>query len=202
MGVAAPSRYERKRKKAKTPSPSVGKKRGKHPSSSCNGTMPGGSTTTFGSSVTARLPAGQFRRVFRSSPGSASSRRPRRGSPARLCRFEGRSRPGEYGAGTVEIWDDGTYELVEEKPDGGLTVRLRRQAARRAVDARSGAARRRSEELAPSPEADDRGEKASAARRYEPMLATLANEVPHGPGWLYEVKWDGYRAIARSPAAR
>ena len=28
------------------------------------------------------------------------------------------------------------------------------------------------------------------------MLATLANEVPQGPGWVYEVKWDGYRAIA------
>ena len=39
------------------------------------------------------------------------------------------SRPGEipkgnYGAGTVEIWDRGTYELVEEKRDGGLTVHL------------------------------------------------------------------------------
>ena len=26
--------------------------------------------------------------------------------------------------GTVEIWDKGTYELVEEKKNGGLTVRL------------------------------------------------------------------------------
>ena len=43
-----------------------------------------------------------------------------------------RSRPAQYGAGTVEIWDRGTYELVEEKPDGGLTVRLARRAARRA----------------------------------------------------------------------
>ena len=28
------------------------------------------------------------------------------------------------------------------------------------------------------------------------MLATLSEEVPSGPGWLFEVKWDGYRAIA------
>ena len=28
------------------------------------------------------------------------------------------------------------------------------------------------------------------------MLATLADDVPTGSGWLYEVKWDGYRAIA------
>jgi ATP-dependent DNA ligase len=29
----------------------------------------------------------------------------------------------------------------------------------------------------------------------EPMLAKLADEVPEGPGWLYEPKWDGFRTI-------
>jgi ATP-dependent DNA ligase len=29
----------------------------------------------------------------------------------------------------------------------------------------------------------------------EPMLATLANELPPGDGWLFEPKWDGFRAI-------
>jgi bifunctional non-homologous end joining protein LigD len=28
------------------------------------------------------------------------------------------------------------------------------------------------------------------------MLATLAAEIPEGDGWLFEVKWDGYRALA------
>src|SRR4029078_11994407 len=30
-----------------------------------------------------------------------------------------------------------------------------------------------------------------------PQLATLADEVPHGDRWLHEVKYDGYRIIAR-----
>src|SRR5512147_2813402 len=29
----------------------------------------------------------------------------------------------------------------------------------------------------------------------EPMLATLASELPAGEGWLFEPKWDGFRAI-------
>jgi ATP-dependent DNA ligase len=29
----------------------------------------------------------------------------------------------------------------------------------------------------------------------EPMLARLADELPHGGGWLFEPKWDGFRAI-------
>ena len=44
--------------------------------------------------------------------------------PLEYGSFEGEIPKGNYGAGTVEIWDRGTYELVEEKKDGGLTVRL------------------------------------------------------------------------------
>ena len=29
----------------------------------------------------------------------------------------------------------------------------------------------------------------------EPMLAALQREIPRGDGWLYEPKWDGFRAI-------
>src|SRR4029450_9975165 len=44
--------------------------------------------------------------------------------PLDYATFEGVIPAGEYGAGTVEIWDRGTYELLEEKRNGGLTVRL------------------------------------------------------------------------------
>jgi bifunctional non-homologous end joining protein LigD len=39
-------------------------------------------------------------------------------------------------------------------------------------------------------------------RTYLPMLATAADAVPTGEGWLFEVKWDGYRAIARVDGGR
>ena len=44
--------------------------------------------------------------------------------PLEYATFEGEIPAGEYGGGTVEIWDPGTYELVERKRDGGLTVQL------------------------------------------------------------------------------
>ena len=31
---------------------------------------------------------------------------------------------------------------------------------------------------------------------YAPMLATLYKELPRGEGWVFEVKFDGYRALA------
>lgn len=30
---------------------------------------------------------------------------------------------------------------------------------------------------------------------FEPMLAALAEQLPEGEGWLYEPKWDGFRAV-------
>jgi bifunctional non-homologous end joining protein LigD len=123
--------------------------------------------------------------------------------PLGYASFEGEIPKGEYGAGTVEIWDRGTYELVEEKPDGGLTVRLHGERleglwtlvpARLDGDPRNWLLIRKR---------DDGHSRASApAARYRPMLATLAQEVPGGPGWLFEVKWDGYRALAYIGRAR
>jgi ATP-dependent DNA ligase len=36
----------------------------------------------------------------------------------------------------------------------------------------------------------------------EPMLAKLAHELPDGAGWLFEPKWDGFRAIVFRDGAR
>ena len=119
--------------------------------------------------------------------------------PLDYATFEGEIPKGEYGAGTVEIWDSGTYELVEEKKDGGLTVRLdgtRLQGLWTLIPAKLDGNPKnwlliRKRDDAQNAEGDGR-----ARRRYEPMLATLDENVPKGDGWLFEVKWDGYRALA------
>lgn len=37
--------------------------------------------------------------------------------------------------------------------------------------------------------------KATMPTKIEPMLAVLGSQLPEGSDWLYEVKWDGYRAL-------
>ena len=37
--------------------------------------------------------------------------------------------------------------------------------------------------------------KATMPAKIEPMLAVLGDRLPQGSDWLYEVKWDGYRAL-------
>src|SRR6478672_9915149 len=43
--------------------------------------------------------------------------------------------------------------------------------------------------------ADPQGTMATVLPPIEPMLAKLAEEIPTGGGFLYEPKWDGFRAI-------
>ena len=38
--------------------------------------------------------------------------------------------------------------------------------------------------------------------RLRPMLATSSTELPEGPQWTYEVKWDGYRALAMKDGSK
>jgi len=113
--------------------------------------------------------------------------------PLSYASFEGEIPKGNYGAGTVEIWDHGTYELVEEKPNGGLTVELhgeRLSGEWTLVPAKLGGDPKNWLIVKKKSEATGRKPKS-----YAPMLATLADAIPHGAEWLHEVKWDGYRAI-------
>jgi bifunctional non-homologous end joining protein LigD len=114
--------------------------------------------------------------------------------PLEYASFEGEIPAGQYGAGQVEIWDHGTYELLEEKKDGGLTVRLEGDRlngtwtlvpAKLSGDAKNWLLIKKR----------DDGAVPGRRGRYAPMLASLAEKLPAGRGWLFEAKWDGYRTI-------
>jgi bifunctional non-homologous end joining protein LigD len=119
--------------------------------------------------------------------------------PLEYATFAGEIPKGQYGAGTVEIWDHGTYELLEEKKNGGLTVRLHGERlqgtwslipARLSGDEKNWLILRKRDDSAAAP-------RPRGTRTYAPMLATPAEDVPRGSSWLFEVKWDGYRAVAQ-----
>jgi bifunctional non-homologous end joining protein LigD len=115
--------------------------------------------------------------------------------PLEYATFHGEIPQGQYGAGSVEIWDSGTYELLEEKANGQLTFRLQGKRLRGTWS------------LVPA-HLDDKEQNwllikgrddvagQGAPRTYEPMLATLTEGVPPGDDWLFEVKFDGFRALA------
>src|SRR5215831_5819512 len=116
--------------------------------------------------------------------------------PLEYGSFEGEIPQGNYGAGTVEIWDRGTYELLEEKRDGGLTVRLHGERldgtwalvpAHLSGDEKNWLILRKRED----------GRESAPRRRYAPMLATLTEDLPRGEGWEFEPKWDGYDLTQR-----
>src|SRR5262249_15072809 len=109
--------------------------------------------------------------------------------------FEGEIPKGEYGAGTVEIWDHGTYELIEEKRDGGLTVRLHGQRYEGVWTLVPAHLDGKEQNWLLLRKADEAARPASR-RTYQPMLATLADALPSTGDWIFEVKFDGYRALA------
>src|ERR1700730_16783707 len=159
--------------------------------------------------------------------------------------FEGKIPEGSYGAGTVMVWDRGTFapegnldtaqqlkkgeikfSLNGEKLRGSFVlVQLKRSEKGNEwlmikhkdaaedptwnVDEHDGSVLTGrvldeiEEELppkrSPSPLRPDELQdacKASMPSRLEPMLATLGDHPFSDPNWLFEIKWDGVRALA------
>jgi bifunctional non-homologous end joining protein LigD len=112
--------------------------------------------------------------------------------PMEYLTFSGEIPAGEYGGGSVRLFDLGTYELLEDY-EGKMRVRLhgsRYDGAEYHFVRTSGrnwicflAGRRSLPQPAPPP-------------LLEPMLALPAEAPFDDPRWLFEVKWDGHRALA------
>jgi bifunctional non-homologous end joining protein LigD len=160
--------------------------------------------------------------------------------------FEGKIPDGNYGAGTVMVWDRGTFavegglpalqqlergeikfNLNGEKLRGSFVlVKLKRsekgnewlfikhkdaaEDSKWNIDEHDGSVltgrtiEEIKEELPPKRSASpiqpaelDGARKSAMPSRLEPMLATLTEHPFSDPNWLFEIKWDGVRALAR-----
>jgi bifunctional non-homologous end joining protein LigD len=191
--------YERKRDQAQTPEPFTGKKRGREPIFVVQRHDARRLHYDFRLERDGALASWAVPKGVPLEPGQRALAVHVEDHPLDYADFEGEIPKGQYGAGTVEIWDRGTYELVEEKKDGGLTVRLHGKRldgtwtlvpAKLDGDPKNWLILRKREAEGAAP--------AKTQGRYQPMLATLvsADELPTGKDWVFEVKWDGYRALA------
>ncbi len=153
--------------------------------------------------------------------------------PLDYAEFEGIIPQGEYGGGTVMVWDTGTWEPLGGDPADDLTagklhfaveggklrgewtlVRTKREEKQwlllksgesvRAIgkkqDDESALTGRSMAQIAKARDA----EWSSSGRRREfvpPMKAKLADAPPASGDWIYELKFDGYRALALKDGA-
>jgi bifunctional non-homologous end joining protein LigD len=118
--------------------------------------------------------------------------------PLEYVDFHGEIPKGQYGAGTMRIWDRGTYEVLKWEPRK-IEVALdgERVNARYALFPISKEDQPKEwmiHRMDP-PEDADRG---PMPEHIKPMLARAGALPREDAGWAYEIKWDGVRAIAYS----
>lgn len=116
--------------------------------------------------------------------------------------FEGIIPKGNYGAGTVEIYDKGNYEINEDMDEalekGFIKIELIGEKIKgffslvktndknwliiKNKDEHSMAKTKKETSKLPF-------------KKFNVQLATLSKDLPKGKGWIYEIKYDGYRMI-------
>jgi bifunctional non-homologous end joining protein LigD len=166
--------------------------------------------------------------------------------PLDYANFEGKIPEGNYGAGTVMVWDRGTFAVegrfgaAEQIKKGEIKFRLNGEKLKGSfvlvkikqsekgnewlmikhkdsaedsawnIDEHDGSVltgrtiEEIKEEQPPKrsanplrPEELPGARKSAMPARVEPMLATLGEGPFSDPNWLFEIKWDGVRALAR-----
>ena len=118
--------------------------------------------------------------------------------PLEYLEFHGEIPAGQYGAGTMTIWDRGTFETHKWR-DKEVMVTLHGERVRgRYVLFRTGGNNWMIHRMDP-PEDPDRE---PMPDRIAPMLARTGELPRDDSKWAFEIKWDGVRAIAYAEGGR
>lgn len=137
--------------------------------------------------------------------------------------FEGVIPKGNYGAGTVEIWDHGSYTLPDadqrKEMEKKIAVRLKKghleivlngsqlqgsfifqKLNKNDKDDNSWLLIKKNDGYAPIVKKKNENVEKQRKRLIPdfipPMLATLIDKPFNNENWIFEIKWDGYRALA------
>ncbi len=145
--------------------------------------------------------------------------------PIKYLSFHGTIPKGNYGAGEMSIWDEGTYEasgggdekdLLKMLKKGDLKITFfgtKIKGTFALVHTRRGGEKdnqwlliKKSDDFSTDLDYDAENLSEHAASEkvkqlevtelIKPMLATKAPEIFNKANWIYELKWDGYRALA------
>jgi bifunctional non-homologous end joining protein LigD len=112
--------------------------------------------------------------------------------PLEYLEFHGDIPAGQYGAGTMKIWDRGTYEEHKFRDDEVMVTFHGERVRGRYVLFRTRGDDWMIHRMDP-PEDPDRE---PMPEQVEPMLARTGPLPRDDENWAYEIKWDGVRAIA------
>src|SRR5215207_10448429 len=122
--------------------------------------------------------------------------------PLEYLEFHGEIPRGNYGAGSMTIWDRGTYEELKWEPRK-IEVALHGERVEgsyalfpigKDAQSKDWMIHRMDPPADPSAQA--------MPDRLVPMLARSGPLPPDDDRWAYEIKWDGVRAIAQSEPGR
>ncbi len=118
--------------------------------------------------------------------------------PLEYLEFHGEIPKGNYGAGTMTIWDQGTYEVLKWEPRKVEVLlhgeRLKARYALFPIDKEEPPKDWMIHRMDPPADPD----REPMPQRIVPMLARTGQLPAEDSGWGLEIKWDGVRAIAYS----
>ena len=118
--------------------------------------------------------------------------------PLAYLDFHGEIPKGEYGAGTMKIWDRGTYELHKWRDDEVMVTFAGERVQGRYVLFRTDGSNWMIHRMDPPQDPD----REPMPEKVAPMLARIGTLPKDDERWAYEIKWDGVRAIGYAEGGR